>query len=274
MRKSIDIKNKIQEDKTLKIAPFRKDVRITAPHKHKNYFEIIYLTKGSGFHFIDSQRYEVVPNSVFIIRNEQMHHWNLKSEPDGYVIIIKKKFAEQCIDKEIKSLLYQLSLTNHMLLRNTGVIDKLLAILCEEKDPVDRLSGNVTEGLLKTVLAKILSEGSLPPIHRRKIGNGLYHHFTDMLSQEKKLMNSVSYYAEILNTSPQNLNQACRKAGSLSASEVIAEFIINEAKRYLVYTDKTVAEIAFDLNFNDPSHFSKYFKRFTGSTPHQYREAF
>lgn len=271
MNSSISIKNKIQEDKVLKVSSFKKDVRVTKPHKHNSYFEIIYLSKGSGFHYIDSQRYEVVPQSVFFVRKEQIHYWELASEPEGYVVIIKKRLVDQSIDREIKSLLYQLSKTTVLHLEQTDSINKLLEILISE-DTLENNSSNVLiEGLLKALLAKILYEGKHPYTNHRKIEKGLYHNFRGLLSHEETLKNSVAYYADQLNTSPQNLNLACKKEINVSASIVLSEFIINEAKRLLIYTDSTVAEIAFILSFNDPSHFIKYFKRFTDITPQNYR---
>jgi AraC family transcriptional activator of pobA len=64
---------------------------------------------------------------------------------------------------------------------------------------------------------------------------------------------------------------ACKKVMNVSASNVLSEFIIDEAKRLLIYTDNSIAQVAFILSFNDSSHFIKYFKRFTGITPHNYR---
>ena len=86
-----------------------------------------------------------------------------------------------------------------------------------------------------------------------------------------EIKNNVAHYAGLLNTTPQNLNATCRKAVNQPAAEVLADYIISEAKRLLIYTNNTVSEIAFELNFNDPSHFVKYFKRYTGLTPKAFR---
>jgi AraC family transcriptional activator of pobA len=264
----ITVKNKIQENQALKVSPFRKEVRVTIPHKHNSYFEIIFLSKGSGFHYIDSQGFEVVPNSVFFVRKEQMHYWELSSEPEGFVAIIKKDFFDHSIDKEINKLLLQLSKNAFLQLKNAESINKIFQLLVDEL--AEGLSAIVVEGLLKALLAKIQSEGGLLNTGRYD-GNGLCQQFREILSQEKYLKNSVAYYAGKLNTSPQNLNLACKKEMNVPASLLLSEFIINEAKRLLIYTDNTVAEISFDLSFNDASHFVKYFKRFTGFTPKNYR---
>jgi AraC family transcriptional regulator, transcriptional activator of pobA len=271
MSMPIIIKNKIQENRMLKVSPFRKGVRVTAPHKHNSYFEIIYLSSGSGFHYIDSQGFEVFRNSVFFVRKEQMHYWELTSEPEGYVAIIKKGFIDQSIDKEISRLLLQLSRNAVLQLKNAEAVDKIFRLLVDEVDAGAHSSDTVVEGLLKALLGKIQSEGELLPAGRKQDDNGLCHQFREILSQEKQLKNSVAHYAGKLNTSPQNLNLACKKEMNISASVVLSEFIINEAKRLLIYTDNTVAEISFDLSFNDASHFVKYFKRFTGFTPQNYR---
>jgi len=94
-----------------------------------------------------------------------------------------------------------------------------------------------------------------------------------LLSNENELTNKVSHYAKLLNTTPQNLNAICRKESGQSSAEVISNYIINEAKRLLLYTDLTVSEIAGKLDFKDNSHFTKYFKRNVGDTPIAFRKA-
>ena len=103
-------------------------------------------------------------------------------------------------------------------------------------------------------------------------GKGLYDSFFELLAKEDLVRNKVSYYAKILNTSPQNLNAACRKAIKQSAAEVLSGHILDQAKRLLIYTNNSVTEIAASLDFGDTSHFVKYFKRLTGFTPQAYRK--
>ncbi|MDW7690808.1 helix-turn-helix domain-containing protein [Flammeovirgaceae bacterium SG7u.111] len=83
----------------------------------------------------------------------------------------------------------------------------------------------------------------------------------------------MAHYAELLHTTPQNLNTICRKESNKSATDILSSFIISEAKRLLLYTGMSVTEIAYSLNFKDNSHFTKYFKRNTGVTPNSFRLA-
>lgn len=65
MPKQIQVKDKTEPAETIKILPFRKEVKKTAAHKHNNYFEIIYLSAGNGYHSIDSRRYPVTCARIF-----------------------------------------------------------------------------------------------------------------------------------------------------------------------------------------------------------------
>ena len=264
--KKIPVKNKIKEERHIKAEKFRKEIRVTQPHKHNSYFEIIYLSKGSGNHFIDSRKYSVKPPVMYFVRKEQVHYWKLTKEPEGFVVIIKKSFIEKSLDNELKSLFTKISGQSSLSIKDNPTIHKLFDLLTEENKVEHENTFHITEGLLKALLLKVL-EVSKPIISKTKIKSDLYQSFINLLSTGNTIKNKVAHYAEMLNTSPQNLNAACRKAVNQPAAEILSEFILSEAKRLLLYTDKTVSEISYELDFSDPSHFVKYFKRILGQTP-------
>ena len=267
---NIDIKDKTQPTEDFKISPFRKEVRKTAPHKHNNYFEIIYLSHGSGFHTIDSRKYEVIPPVIFFVRKEQTHHFDLEGEPEGFVAIIKKSFVQKSLDNELKLLLAKFSNQHSLGISENDTIDQLFQLMAKEYNVNSEQSFHIIEGLLKALLAKILDIAN-PVIRLSEHRSNLYQSFLELLQAGSVVKNSVQFYAEQLNTSPQNLNAACRKAIDQSSAEVLAEFITSEAKRLLLYTNNTVSQIALTLDFIDASHFIKYFKRITGVTPQSFR---
>lgn len=272
MSSQIPIKDKSQAGKLIKIARFKKEIRKTIPHKHNSYFEIIYLSNGEGSHSIDTVSYPVTPPVVYMVRKEQVHHWELENEPEGYVLILKKAFLDTSVDKELKDLLAKVSAFQCITLKEKETVELIFQLLVQEYRPEDDNNTPVIEGLLKALLAKISEMAKPAPPGPRKKAN-LYDHFLELLSQGQPLKNNVAYYATLLNTTPQNLNTACRKASGQSSAEVLAEFIINEAKRLLLYTDMTISEIAVTLAFKDNSHFVKYFKRHTDHTPHAFRSS-
>jgi AraC family transcriptional activator of pobA len=270
MTEQLPVKDKSDGASHIKVAPFRKGVRKTEPHKHNNYFEIVYLSAGNGHHLIDYQQHEVKPPVIFFIRREQIHGFDLHQdvEPVGFVLIVKKPFIDASVDGELKALFSKASSHTCLYLNQTDTIQQLFELLVKENETG---SLPVIEGLLKALLAKVL-ESALPvskSISAKK--TDLYQIYLDLLSTDKPVKNQVAHYAALLNTTPQNLNAICRKAAGQTAADILAAFIISEAKRLLLYTNNTVAETAFALDFKDTSHFIKYFKRFTGLTPQAYR---
>ncbi|MGN6291305.1 MAG: helix-turn-helix domain-containing protein [Chitinophagaceae bacterium] len=266
----IDIKDKSQPNADFTITPFKKGIRKTQPHKHNNYFEIIYLSGGVGFHTIDSRKFAISVPIIFFIRREQIHFFDLEGEPEGFVAIIKKGFIQKSLDNELKRLLEKLNNQNCLFLKDDSIIQPVFQLLAQEYTINNEHSFHVIEGLLKALLAKIL-DLALPTASLSEMKSDLYQSFLELLQGDSVVRNSVQYYAGQLNTSPQNLNAACRKASDQSASGVLAEFITREAKRLLIYTSRTISQIAFALGFVDASHFVKYFKRITGQTPQVFR---
>lgn len=270
MDNTIPVKNKISAGNHIKAEPFRKGTGKTAPHKHKQYFEIIFLTNGAGHHWIDGVQYAIRPNVLFFITQDQVHNWDMHTEPEGYVLIFKNSFVEQSLDRELKMLLHQVSRVPCLYMDNETSIYQLFELLVRENNGTSDMAFHIKEGLVKALLAKILDNGHFAA-QRLPARTDLYNAFLALLHTEHPAKMKVAHFAAILNTTPQNLNAACRKAAGQSAAGVIAEFIINEARRLLRYTNKTVSEISLSLNFSDPSHFVKFFKRAAGHTPQAYR---
>jgi AraC-like DNA-binding protein len=269
---NLTIKDKSEHSRFLKAAPFRKNTRKTEPHKHNSYFELVYLSAGRGYHTIDNRRYEVRPPVLFFIRHEQVHHWELDAgaEPDGYVVILKKAFFEQSMDGELKKLLATVSRLTCAYLEENPTIHQLFELLARENATENDQTFSMTEGLLKALFVKIV-QVARPVVEQNHRPADLYQAFTELLAGDQPVKNNVAHYAALLNTTPQNLNAVCRKAVDRPAAGVLAESIIDEARRLLAYTDNTIAEVSFALSFKDPSHFVKYFKRHTGHTPQAFR---
>ena len=266
MRKEINTYSKIAPNADIKIQPFDISKRYTKPHRHNKYLELVYFTKGSGFHVMDEKEYTIEPPVVFIIKNDVVHHWQIDTVPHGYVLIVKEDFLHNTLDKHINSQLHQLR--NHPIIKTEwdSSIEGLFEIACHEIKLNNQVKDVVIEGVVKALLSKILGYATIVDNHILK---DMVVQFNELLEGEPK--NDVAYYAQLLNTTAQNLNTQCRREYNKTASEVIAGQIVKEAQRLLRYTELTVTEIAFKFDFKDVSHFVKYFKRHQGVTPKQFK---
>ncbi|QZE15388.1 helix-turn-helix transcriptional regulator [Halosquirtibacter laminarini] len=262
----IDRKNKLPAKTPFKIAPFRKHIRKTKAHIHHGYLEIVFLHSAKGTHTIDEQAYPTTQPSIFVITYGQVHHWDILTEPSGFVILIQKDFLDLCQDPQLESLTQNITEHDCIPLSYNETIHQLFSILYQERNS---LNTHFRDHILKALYTKVLEHA---PTHKTANPNRQdYHHFFLLVNKHHKKEKKVQFYAFMMNTTPQNLNAICRKAVGFTASQIIADVTIKEAKRQIKYTQHSVSEIAYNLNFKDPSHFVKYFKRYTQTTPNEFR---
>lgn len=101
----------------------------------------------------------------------------------------------------------------------------------------------------------------------------IYKDLRYLLKENYMKERGVAFYAERLNLSPQHLSTVIRQVSHQTVSDVIAEMVIIDAKAQLKSTQLKIKEIAASLNFPNLSYFGKYFKRHTGMSPQEYRDA-
>ncbi|MGM9735677.1 MAG: helix-turn-helix domain-containing protein [Candidatus Cryptobacteroides sp.] len=98
--------------------------------------------------------------------------------------------------------------------------------------------------------------------------------FFKVLTKNYRSREKVSYYSHTIGVSPKKLTHTIFENTGKNPSEWIDEFSLNEAKRMLRTMDLTIQEIAYDLNFSTPSHFTLFFKKKTGMTPSEYKSSY
>lgn len=107
------------------------------------------------------------------------------------------------------------------------------------------------------------------PIHNR--AEEYFRQFTELLGEHYKHERSVGFYARQLCITPKYLTTLIKRISGKSVSEWIDNFVILEAKTLLKYSNMSVQEIAYYLNFPNQSFFGSYFKRNAGMSPSQYK---
>lgn len=99
----------------------------------------------------------------------------------------------------------------------------------------------------------------------------LFSEFIRLVSQHALRQHALDFYASRLCVTPRYMSTIVRNVSGKTAKYWLDEAIINAIKVQLHYSDKQVSEIAYDMDFPNPSFFCKYFKRLTGITPLEYR---
>jgi AraC family transcriptional regulator, transcriptional activator of pobA len=97
--------------------------------------------------------------------------------------------------------------------------------------------------------------------------------FVNLVRHQFKEQRSVQQYAYQLNITPKYLTEAVKEITGKTAGEIIDDHVLLEAKLYLHNPEYSISQIADELNFSDQSFFGKFFKRFTGLSPKEYRQS-
>lgn len=273
-QQGISIKNKLEESQLFKISRFKEAIKRTRPHKHDAYFELIYLSEGDGFHWIDTQKYQITPPVVFFLFG-QLHYWEMTAIPKGYVMLFRQEFFNQIKQSDLINLINSLQESVSVVISPDDQLDFIFSEMEQEYKNPSAHSIALIQGYLQVALVKLLRHKEQMNIPMVSGHHEVFRKFQQFLRNANPVSNlKVNVLAEKVGQSPQNLNSICRKIAGKSASELIAEQVVLEAKRYLLHTDKNIGEIAFTLSFSDASHFVKYFKKSTGETPQSFRSKY
>lgn len=238
------------------------------PHRH-NYYTVIWSFMATGKHIIDFKEYPIAPNYVFFVSPEQVHQVITDPGPTGYVILFTPEFLEKNSIRQdfIANLkLFQkcdetppLTLTPKMVSTLRTFADQMLQSFNSENE----LRFETIGAYLKLFLIECNNHCSLVPdtnTQHIEVGKTLVKSFKELVDEHYAEWHQVKDYAEALYISPNYLNEVIKSAINISAKEYIQNRLVLEAKRMAVFTAKSIKEIGYDLGFEDPSHFSKFFK--------------
>ncbi len=249
------------------------------PHRH-DFFEVLYLLKGSGFHVIDSNKYEIKPPCVFFMSPGQAHKIEFSSDIEGYIFIFTADFYLTNRSNQ-NSLIefpffYNLHQDNPPLQLKSKPDIQFLEQLFQRS--ISELDENQTNKLdtLRSLLDLILTTCTSrykteETLESKGKGYLLVKRFFHLVEENNHENLSLKEYANLLAVTPNHLTQTVKQFTGKTSSQIIKAKQILEIKRLLVHTNLSVFEIAQQLNFEDQSYFTKFFKREAGFSPLQYR---
>lgn len=146
-------------------------------------------------------------------------------------------------------------------------------VFLEECRTRDTIQGEMLRILLKRLIIKItrLTKDQSPYPNLPKGQRDTIRKFNVLVDIHYKEKRYVQDYADLLFKSPKTISNLFAKYQHKSPLQVIHERIVLEAKRQLIYTDKSTKAIAYELGFNDVGSLHRLFKRVVGKTPQQFK---
>jgi AraC-like DNA-binding protein len=245
-------------------------------HKH-TFYEILWTEKGISKQTIDYKEYEVVPKSLFFISPNQVHQFEEWKPLKGGTILFTEDFF--LLNHNNKDKLFELSFLDNFYAnpciqldkRNFAEIKQTIDLISNEQKRADT-SQTITQSLLHILLAQVqrcIDTETDKPISKKYLI--LFKQFKNLLDKHFSENRTTSFFAQQLHITAHHLNLITKDVTGKTASEVIRARSILEAKRLLTFTDKTISEIAFELNYTDSSYFAKVFKTETSLSPQTFK---
>ncbi len=153
-------------------------------------------------------------------------------------------------------------------------MDLLLQVFIEEFEDRDLIQRDMLQMILKRLIIIITRLAKKQYLTKQALTDDkldVLRNYNLMVENNYRKHHTVQFYADQLNRSPKTLANYFALYNHKSPLAVIQERIILEAKRLLLYTDKSAKEIAYDLGYDDAAYFSNFFKKQTGLSPSDFR---
>lgn len=258
------------------------DIDDCSPHVH-SFYEILWFQEGEGRHTVDFIDYDVKPGTIFFFSPGQIHHFDRKHGYKGVAIKMCTDFMKDAGVVQSNLFLkynafHTYDTTPYYVIDDATAA--MLQSLVDEMESEAQCGGqfgniDILKSLLCIFLAKVQRHGlqeSEVVLNTFKSGHQLFIQFRRLVEQEYATLHTVQEYADRLNVAVRTLNKCVNECSRKSPLAFINDRIILEAKRMVRYTSMMIKEIAYELGYDDPSYFVKFFKRQTGSLPSDFRE--
>jgi AraC family transcriptional regulator, transcriptional activator of pobA len=263
------------------------DIRLFVPLFRANFYKIVLFT-GAGVKFkIIDEEYNSSPNSMYFAHPGKLESWQRKQKVKGFIVCFTAEYLG--IDNVSSAFQTQYpffynSETFIKISKNDAeILRPILNEIYTEIESNEKDSHELIKQLLKLYILKIKRIYSkISATHSVTFYNNktIYNKFLKELEQYFICLNNatectqptVSKLAIKLHINASYLNKVVKNVSSKTASQIIQDKMVLEAKSYLIQTDLQVAEIAYKLGFENIPYFIRLFKKHTSITPNDFRK--
>lgn len=251
-------------------SPTRRDVHI-----------IIFSGPAGLTHHIDYRPFKLPPYSVLFIGPNRISQFDREMTADTYVLLFTSVFFGRS-SRDLHFLqntplfndhgqLYYMTLPEEALMYGKVTV----YLLYQARNGIEN---QLNKDLAHNLIEQILIMGT---INVTQVSNANYKDDLDnmLVVKYKKLIGEhflterlVKFYAEVLNVSERRLNKAVETVIGVGAKDVIIERVMDESKRQLLYSEKSIKEISLTLGFSGEQNFSAFFTKYAGIRPTEFRK--
>ncbi|MGV3541246.1 MAG: AraC family transcriptional regulator [Rufibacter sp.] len=243
-----------------------------------SFYDILFVQEGRGTFTLDHVTHDLEPGKIIFTSPGQVRQWRVTQPVRGFTLFFEEEFTTSFFNDAL--FLHRFQFFHNPSRPNAlkaspqefTYLTQQLEAIEQELLQLQLDSPHMIRALFYQLLVQL--NRLFARQHHTQAdtqGNHLVFTFRKLLETHFRERHQVQEYAQLLHLTPAHLNELVQRYFGTSASTLIKNRLLTEARRELLYSPKTVAEIAFALNFSDAANFNRFFKTHCGVTPKMYR---
>ena len=251
------------------------------PHLH-DYYSIFWVESGEAIHATEYVEYSLKADTILFVPPGLKHRMYIDRSVGGLYILFNEEFIQY-------NRVNIQPLKNYRLFNNPDFkslitvgdgnkekLSNITNLIHNELQNRDEYSQEIVLNLLHLFLLesrRIFDQQNQAPREQAEdTPDTTIIRFKQLIEENFAREKNVSPYAEMLNMNPSCLNELSKRVTGITAGELIRNRVIEETKKLLYSSRMSGKEIAYELGFDDPAYFSRFFKKYTGMTLNEFRD--
>ena len=241
---------------------------VLAAHRHARLHQVLVIESGGGEASLDGRIQALRPMHAVNVPVGHVHGFSFVPGTEGWVLTIAAEILDETLlaSEGLRGVIAQSAI-----FRSTPQIRTTMKQIFAEHAGRNFGRAHVLRALSAALVGLVARELASRDGGAGASDSELFRRFEALLEQHHLKRWTVSDYARALSVTPTHLNRITRAASGDTASHLILNRMVREARRNLAYTNLPVSTIAYALGFEDPAYFSRVYAAATGLSPRAFR---
>ncbi|UVC08013.1 helix-turn-helix domain-containing protein [Rhizobium sp. TH2] len=242
-------------------------------HKHDRMAQVTFWTKGRGRYFLEESVLDFSSPAISFVPSGVVHGFEVEpAKTDAIVVSIADSALPPIQTLSLLPLDLPVIVTeapdNPLWFRISDIMNRMADEYREGRPGMEKMLASLAAATL-TDIARLAHER---PSVSRSGRLALSTELRRLVDRHFRENWAIQAYVDTLGTTPHLLAKACREAFGLSVKEFINERRLLEAKRLLLFTVRSVEDIAYEIGLKDAAYFSRFFKHHVDRPPSEWRQ--
>jgi len=251
------------------------------PHLH-DFYSIFWIESGEAIHSTEFVEYSLKADTILFVPPGLKHRMYLDKSVGGTYMLFNEDFIQYNRKNHVPLKEYRLF--------NNSDFKSLISVAPEKREKLNNITGLIFDEIQNSDEYSpdiVLNLLHLFLLESRRIFDQQNQEqkeepdttpdttiikFKQLIEENFTKEKNVSPYAEMLNINASCLNELTKRTTGITAGELIRNRVIDGTKKLLFSSSLSGKEIAYELGFDDPAYFSRFFKKYTGSTLKEFRD--